>query len=486
MFDYDAMIRDGFIDPQELWLALDSFWRTTTGPRTNSFVHYLQYADTVELFNNVATGNNFLLAQDPRTLLPYVQLPWIPMVIYRDLLFEESAIRYGDAYVYGGPIVYGQAGPTTRWVHPVDPGLVGIGGLADGVVNTTAWFDDSTVALNVTRQQLEFTDDPFTIVTPKIAAATGKEYIVLWIRNAQLDYNVPKDTWGWVIRYDGLNTPEYSRSMDPLWQLVIQGPQIGTWETGLNIGVGLPVAERTGTVRGIVNDGFNDIVLTDADGYPFPQALTPAVIPGDTVIRGTPLTTAIHVWEYDAILAAPITDIPGLALMIPLSTGVAAELVFANILGAWTFDAFRPSPWRFTISGTPADVEQFWVDVDTYATANSINLQALFGLPAPVNPMMLVIEQLLKNNVVIASLQLADIQVPNPAAFPDRARFLLPPGALIILQQGVGSVADVLDLGVSASETIGYGYHVVPPTEIISVSATDLILSDYTPGVFLS
>ncbi len=321
---------------------------------------------------------------------------------------------------------------------------------------------------------------------PKIAAESGREYIVLWIRNVLLDYNVPKDTWGWVIKYDGTNSVEYAATLGPLWQLVLQGPQLRTWETGLNLGMGFPVSQHTGTVRGIVNDGFNDIILTDANGYPFPQSLTPAVIPGDLLAPGTPLTTAIHVWEYTDILNATNTEIPGLALMIPLSTGVAAELGFANILGAWTYDALRPSPWRFTVSGNAADVEQFWVDVDAYATANSVDLATLFGLPAAVNPFQLVIDQLLKNNVVIAAVQLADIPLANPAAFPDRARLLLPPGTLIILQQGIGSISDILDLGVTASETIGYGYHVVPPTEVISVSGGNLVYSDYAPGVFLS
>jgi hypothetical protein len=230
------------------------------------------------------------------------------------------------------------------------------------------------------------------------------------------------------------------------------------------------------------DDGWQWIVSTDTRSYTVQKSMAdPVVIGGDELAVGQPLTDGIEFFEYPATVATTPAQLPGLVIKVPLSTGVVAVLTFANVTTAWTFAAGQ---WTFPVGGNAQDVAQFWEDVDTYATANGINLATIYGLPAAVNPMYRIIQDLLQNSLFVASVDLA--QIPqNPGTLADRARELLPQDILLVLEQDVGEFEDSIDLGTSTSETIYYGYNADVPTEVISIpgGGTDLTYFDLTPLV---
>lgn len=487
MFDYDELVRNSEIEPDEVWVLLDSFWRHKTAESTEDLVRYLTYGMLVAFLNNYQTSQHLQSGYNIQILETYALLPWVPIVVYRDELVESSFVAYGEGYEYdpAPQIYYGQAGTITRWVLPIDEKIVAIDTLSNEITNPSYVATSASVQVNPVRHQLEFLYDPFDAVPVKAQPLTGREYIVLWARNVRTNFAVPFDQVGWVVRFQGQNGDAYRQSLYWLWKLVINGPSLRSYQSGLTTALGFPLAEETEVIRSIQSNGWQRVISTDTHTYTGLLSWTFSKLQGDTLTAQEPVFDTVRVFEYEHLLTATADEIPGILLTFPLSTGVVAKLGFANYVDAWEFQAARPSEWRFPISGDPAQVEQFWVDSQAFATANGIDIQTAFGLPAPVNPMKMLIQELLKNKIVVVTVPLAQIPLQNPAGFHDRALELLPPGTMLILQQDAGSVEDVLDLGTTSSETVEYGYHVDAPTEIISVpgGGTDLTYFDYTPFI---
>jgi hypothetical protein len=485
LFDFDDIITGALRDPERVWRYLDSFWRTRTTPTTHDLVLFETYAQTLLELNVLAKSDHFIRAQTVPVIEDFLRVPWYPVILFQDRLIDQSLVLYGEGYIYDPlpEIVYGQQG-LPRFLYPMAEPLVAVSEICDAITNTSVVLDATQFAYDVIQQRFIFSVDPFTLIPAKTDAGSGRQYIVLWLRNPQFDMGVPFDWAGWVAKYER-SGENYAATLQMIWELILLGPSVARYQDGLLRAAGLPyVSDGEEVVRRVENDGFRNLISTDTKVYGAPLSVVPVVAPGDVVTRGTPLTDGIRFMDYQGVLASTDATLPGLLLKVPLSTGVIAELSFANVTDAWTYDALRPSPWRFPVGGDPTSVEQFWVDVDTFATANGIDFQTLYGLPAAVNPMKRIVEDLLQNSLYVASLRLSEM--PDVfGGFSDRARLLLPGDVLIVLQQFLDSVSDSFDLGSETSDTVGYGYHAAVPTEIISVpgNGTDLTYYDYTPLV---
>jgi hypothetical protein len=218
-------------------------------------------------------------------------------------------------------------------------------------------------------------------------------------------------------------------------------------------------------------------VFVDDAAYAFLQTIGAAVAIGDEVTRDQPLSLGVQFFEgLEAATAAP-SVLPGIAFTVPLPSG-DVQLFAPNQTLAWSYDAFRPSPWRFPLGGETADVEAYW-------TALNVDLSTYYALvPAqPVNPMQLLVNDLWKNAITVAAVNLSSVE-GSVLGFVDRAMMALSPATYIIIQQSVGNYSDTIDTA-PWPDVVGYGYH-ASTSDVISVSGTDLILSDYAPLVTLS
>lgn len=504
MFDSDALIQTALTDPEQTWELLDSFWRQETQQDTRDLVHYQAWATLLCELNVHARAQHFLKAQtvpvnDTGTWQEStLNIPWFPIVLYRDRLVNQSFVLYGGGFLYDTPpeILYGEESGVPRFLLPLQRPWRSISNFCDAVTTTKVVIDQSQFEFNPLTGEVVFSVDPFTLITAK-TDTDGREYIVLWTRNPEIDLNVPFDWTGWVVKYDRVSLDRYAESLKYIWELVLLGPSLGRYKEGMMTSMGFPFAARNGQIEWVTNDGYQLLISDGQEVYKAIDAdVNATVVGGDLVQVGDPLTDGVTFMEYPQVMSATFDDIPGLAIDVPLSTGVVAKLIFANTAVEWTYEAGRPSEFRFPVGGAPSEIEQFWVDVDTFATANGIDFQTIFSLSIPVspgptgdavNPMQRIIEDLLHNSVFVVSVELADMPF-NPGGFHDRARQLLPYDVLIVLQQHVGDVSDAYDLGANTSETVTAGYNIDAPIETISVSGsgTDLTYFDYVPLVVTS
>lgn len=484
MFNSDNLIKNCLINPDQTWVTLDSFWRANVTPNTQDLLHFQSWASLLLELNVHSRSTYFTSGYSVPTLQPFLTLPWYPIVLYEDRLSDVSFILYGDPYEYSPipEIFYGQAGPP-QFVYPLPFNVVDVPELTNAVTDPTVVLDHSQFVFDPLTGKLTFSVNPFTLINSKIDAGSGRSYIILWVRNLQLDLNMPFDQVGWVIKYDQLNQASYADGLKALWELVLLGPSLERYQRGLMAAMAFPYALTAGVVTRVDDDGWQWIISTEAETYTVLKVdATPTVEGGDQLTIGQPLTDGVLFLEYQQLLTVSNDVLPGLVLQIPLSTGVVAQLSFANITTAWTYDVARPSPWRFPIGGDLGQVEQFWIDSAAYAAANSIDLATVYGLPATVNPMVQIVTDLPQNNLYVVSVDLRNIP-RNPGGFHDRARQLLPPSALIVLEQLVADdIADTYD-STTVAQTITYGYNAAVPTEVISVTGTDLTYNDLTPLV---
>lgn len=499
MFQYDDLIRDALIFPKELWWLLDSFWRTRTTSGTQGLVLYQTYAQLIAELNTHSRAQHFIRAQAVPEQESYWRVPFWPLVVYQSQLQNQSFKLYGGEkpggglYIYDDPpeLLYGEAGDP-RYLFPAPCPIADIPQFVDSITESRTLIDPSQFTFDRQSQEIAFSVDLFSILSPKIDQTSGEQYVVLWMRNAEFELAVPYDWTGWVVKY--FQRPadaNYGDALKYIWELVLLGPSLERLQQGLMAASSVLFAREPATITGLSVGPTQLSIVTDGAAYTTVGAVVPApaVSIGDQVEEGEPLTTGYEFLEYEQVQTATAAEIPGLVFDVPLSTGSVAKISVQNTDTVWSYDAGRPSPWRFPIGGDPADVEQFWVDAQAYATANGLDLATIYGLslpgPNPVNPLQRWVRDLLQNSLYVISTELENLPAA-PGGFFDRARQLLPLDTLIILLQLLPDIDDSYDLGTEASDDVGYGYHTDIPTEVISESGTDLIFFDYAPLVVVT
>ncbi len=482
MFDTENVLINGIENnPNQVWLGLDSFWRTQVVQSDADLVRYQTYATLVVYMATLSSIQHFQDAQSIATLRPFDIVPWYPIIIFEDHLINLSYPLYGGGYHYSTvpEIFYGQTG-ADLFEYPLVPKFNSITSLYDSITTTEHVIDNSKFTYTPSTQTINFAVNPFTYLNVRVTP-DGHRYIILWARNPELDLNVPFDWTGWLLKYQEESSQAYVESLRNMYSLDVKGPSILSFKEGLSVAAGFPVALAPEIVRSVVNDGYQNAVITDTLVYHAPLTVNVITPPGTLLKVGEPITDGIKFFDgYLAIASASSTDLPGLVFNIPLSTGRVAQLFFLNATEQWSYDVLRPSPYRFPVGGDPADVEQYWVD----RNVNFITYYPSITPGASVNPMQLIVGDLIKNGIYVAATNLANL-TEVAAGFADRALLALPQESYIVIQQRVvaSTITDTLDLGTDTSQNVGYGYSAGPATDVASTSGASLVYKDYTPLV---
>jgi len=472
------------LNGDRIWQWLDSFWREHTAPSTRTLVRYLTLAESV-LYATAMRETRFLqAAQAAETAQTFLTVPWFPLVVDRRELQNVGFVLYGSGAIYADPaeIVYGQI-DNPSWRFRISQRLASVTQITDALVDPKLFIGPESFSYDPVTRLFQFTDDPFDYFPVK-TAADGSEYILLWLRAPQFDLRQLFDQLGWVMGLSGRSSDEYADCLRRIWQLALEGPGLQTFAAGVSRAAGIQTATTSETVVGTPTDADTAYVVTDKNVYRAPLPAIPIVSEGQVLEVGATLFDTVRVFDGTAVADMPV---PG-AAWNTLYNGQVLSLVFLNETLSWSFDPARPSPWRFPVSGDPAQVELFWVASWDYQQAQGIDLGVLLGLSPgdPVNPMVFVLTHIIEQNIFGCVVDVPRVQAGG-TSFYARARVLMPANVHWLLHQDLGSVVDSLALpDVTASEDVTVAYNASAPTESISVSGTDLLLSDYTPMVAIS
>jgi hypothetical protein len=467
-------------DPLQVWVSLDSFWRTRVVTHDADLVKYQTLASLLLAANTYSRSQHFINAQGIRTLEPFAQVPWYPIILYRSQLVSLTYLMYGGPYVYDDPPVvnYGDAG-TPLFRSVIQPSFAEITTLYDSITHTTTVFDGGSFTFDAATKTLTFQQDPFLLL-PSRTTSSGDEYLILWARNAKLDLLVPQEWTGWILQMGGVSSADYVRAQQAAWKAVVGGATIAQIKSGVTVSRGLPVAEEGGVVDDILSDGYHTIVSIEGSTKLAPATAMAAVQIGDRVVTGQPLTEGVKVLSGLEVAASSPGDVPGIAFEVPSASGCVLRLFAPNASLAWSYASGRASPWRFPLGGTVTDVETYWEERD-------VDLSAYYpGLVdgCAVNPMQLLSSDILKNAITVAAVDLTLGE--QVTGFIDRVALSIGSSSYMIVQQKVADIVDgVVDTS-AWSENVGYGIPPPEPTDIVSVSGPGLVLADYTPQVTVS
>lgn len=310
------------------------------------------------------------------------------------------------------------------------------------------WLRDSVITVR---------DNPFNnplIPKRKILSGNGTvtdQECVLWLYRGQWDWDVIYEQFGYALRLKLKSSQGYKDFINAIFDAFVEGTSIRTQQQALASAFGVPlVIEAEETVENILSDADRLNVITDQHVYQFPLGATTIVSVGDTVRAGDPLTDLFQVFELNRgteILPTDISAIstgPGV-----LAWGFWGDLTWENqeqaIVVEENVNGYTKVSWD--LGGFPFDEEKFWDDVHAAGVAanetlamlldvrdNPVGQPAAASLPATVNPLQFLADNLLRNNAFIVKVKPGS-QLGDQLAFVPvgQLRKIQPPHTLMIL-----------------------------------------------------
>jgi hypothetical protein len=405
--------------------------------------------------------------------LYYVEVPWLPVLVYQDTIKNLSYIRYGDpGLVYGGVgVEYGDSS-TGAWGITTNYDIIDINAVVDNPYNTTKVFTPPGV--KITNQGIEFTQDITTLLTFK----GTRPYTVLWFRYPKLRSALLADSLGWLFRLNYTDSSALSRSVVAANDLYVRGQNVSAIKSIFAAGCDLPTAKSVETVLSIstISPSHKTLVTTKA-AYNFDISLNAKPSLGEVLNPGDSITDGVNVEEGLDVLPY----ISGITINIANSGGVG-RIVLPNEVKTWTYDVNRPSPWRFEVSGTTSDIEAFWTQAGNNATSLGVDLGVSLGLTPgdPINPAEFYITNFIGRNCLGGN-----ITYPTQLGVGGIVEDVTSPAMLNLLEQEASNINDSIDAA-TFTETIGTYNHAGSITETIDTMGSNLTYSHLTPEIFVA
>lgn len=468
-------------DGRTLLNAVGSFWAQIFA---DSFRLRREFDAAGEVF--LQTQMDFLeaVAAVSRFEVPvFHRKRWHLIVLKRsDLLEERRVLAYGEGAVYGPQptdgrvFTYGEPA-FLRFIYDIAGE-----NLADVNAFVTNRLMDPSVVLtkgiefDIDRDTgtVRFDQDPFDNELFAHRPVYGEnnevvdEEIALWFFMGDFDFEYVYDHFGYALQVArGQSSEFYKAFINAYWNMFTRTATIRDVRSLLFAVMGIPsVIENVETVEFIETTSGKLQIITDQHVYKFQPSATAVVSVGDVVEVGDELVDAVRIIELSSENRDTAT-VPALSLGEDfLSGGFFSQLVFENrtvTLDYQGIDGDGKAIVQFEVGGFPGDVDLFWELVHERGKDMGATLAELLdlrdppvpaiqpqpqNLPPTVNPMEFVIDNLLKNNLFIIRLKLADAD-PEAAGmeFFRVLRAAIMPHTTFIVFVETPAQLDIFDLG---------------------------------------
>ena len=320
------------------------------------------------------------------------------------------------------------------------------------------------------RNLLRFAQDPFedsavTVrdILDESGAIIDREFS-LWVYKGSLDLDYLWEHFGYVLGMRLESSEDYKNLLNALWDMYVLGPSLKGFQGFLAALAGAPtIIDPEETVEVVREEGDTTLIVTNSHSYRVPSAATVLVDVGDTLYVGDILTDAVQLAElqgndpdYSLLHSMALSD-------SFTSPTYMSELVFRNEDVALEYlgpDAQGRVMVRFEVSGFPADVDLFWERAHAQGKASGATLAELLdqrtnkvgqpppsALPAQVNPLEMVIGELMRNNLFVIRLNETSFgtTAPGSTMLPFLRR-ITPPNTTYVIIHQIGAFEEEFEL----------------------------------------
>jgi len=431
-------------DGNVLLTAVGSFWNSIFSDRARLETEF----DSIgELY--VQAQQNFLEAV---ACLSRIDIPvfhterWHFMVIKQsDLVADETLLSYGDEDAVYGPqpdsgetFTYGVASKAAYAYRLPDDTLANVTGylsnrMLDPSVVLTKGMD---FVIDRDKKLIRFAQDPFenelfaqrSVYTGNVVTDTE---LAIWVFNGEFDKTYLYDHFGYAIGVQVRSTQYYKDFINAFFNMMVRTPTLADVRLMLTALTGVPtVIETREEVKFIVETDGATEVITDYHVYRFQPGVTVLVDVGDIVDQGDELIDGVRIIELSGS-NRDFSSVRALALDESFLDDILfANIAFPNVSSDLMYlgpDSAGKVEVRFDVAGFDEDVAHFWQVVHSNGVlAGQTLAEALDrrlnptpeiqpqpqNLPAQVNPLELLIDNLLKYNLYL-------IHIKSDAINPD-------------------------------------------------------------------
>lgn len=412
--------------PSRLLDLTGSFWSDVhaDGALIRSLLHARArldrqtHADLVELRQAVSRFKVPVLHTDEWYLLP---LP--------DAGRNETDLnlpRHDGAHAYDAAhqIAYGLALPTALHCWKLPDGLRRVDVLTNRITDAS---------LTLVRGVDYFVRDGVAVFRDNLAthplvarqedfAEGGGDGSLLWAYRSGWDRGNVREQFGYALDVRLPSSEAYKDFVNALFDGLVDGTTQRCVEQAVSAACGVPLAREDGeVVEHVLRDNSRLWVVTDRSAYPFHPDSEVLVAAGDVLRAGQPMTDALQFFEFGRGEVPEADRVRALSVGRGfLAAGYHQELVFENrdVPLDVTEGVDGYTRVAFELGGLPGDVEKFWDDVHAAGVAAGQTLAMLLdrranksgqptaaALPATVNPLAFLCQNVFRNNLFLARVR---------------------------------------------------------------------------------
>lgn len=391
--------------------------------------------------------------------------------IFHKKNWHLHVIKQGDwdGNVWDGPNDLKQASAIMNRL--ADPSIV----LNDGLDYSVTLGSDGS-------SRIEFNTDPFDnplwgtrpVFTDGVQTDTE---LFLWIFRGDFDFKQVYNHWGYILSLALDSSEAYRDLLNAIFDALAGGTALEQVQLAYAAMTGLPLAQGNETVEQIVEDRRGRVVVTDVAAYRLPPDADVSVTVGEALVPGQSLTDGLAFAELNQGVT------PSWVNALVLGRGMLvgkfySDLVFANqdLAVTVTSDEDGYTRIEFPIGGFPMDVESFWEQVHQQGRDRGETLAEMLdtrtnteggqpessNLPATINPVEFLIENVLRNNCLLVRVKMSALAPGAIGLHPARMlRKIVPPGTALLVLIEVSPKATSVTLNEAPTEETPGGVSVI-------------------------
>lgn len=388
---------------------------------------------------------------------------------------QSSLPRYvGDATYGPGGIAYDTPVSQTLHVWDIDEDLVSVPMLLNRITEASLTLVEGTDYV-VEDGAIKFRKNPFD--NPRIAKRdvidregnTVDREVGLWVYRGQFDYKTVYRQFGYVLQLNMQSDQNYKDLINAVMDALVEGSAVDHLEQAMSAVTGIPlVREDLEIVERVISESGRNLVITDKHVYRFSTSATITVEAGDTLNAGDPMSDGLLFYDMGRGETPPAEKVPAITTGRGLlAEGYFGDLTWRNVdvtLNREDVDGRVKVSWE--LGGWPGDVEKFFDDMHAKGLSDGTTLAQLLdtrpnpsgepplgALPTTINPAQFLAENVLRNNGIIAVIQI-DEGVRGVGLEAARIlRKVIPPHALLLLVVTVPYTEDPITMDSAGSDT---------------------------------